>query len=55
MEPRRKAGLADTMNEFYEKINDPTMKGAIFFAVCRGKVCTGPFSRIFIILCALVF
>jgi len=38
IEPRRKQGLADAMNEFYEKVHDPALKGAIFFAVCRGKV-----------------
>ena len=26
------------MNEFYDKIKDVNFKGAIFFAVCRGKV-----------------
>ena len=26
------------MNDFYSKINDPTLNGAIFIAVCRGKV-----------------
>lgn len=26
------------MEEFYEKINDPALNGAIFVAVCRGKV-----------------
>lgn len=29
------------MNEYYEKINDPSHKGAIFMAVCRGKVSEG--------------
>lgn len=29
------------MNEFYEKINDPSCNGAIFMAVCRGKVSEG--------------
>ena len=38
IEPRRKQGLVDAMNEFYEKVHDPALKGAIFFAVCRGKV-----------------
>ena len=27
------------MDAFYAKINDPEHYGAIFFAVCRGKVC----------------
>lgn len=30
------------MQDFSAKINDPTSSGAVFFAVCRGKVC--PFS-----------
>lgn len=33
------------MEEFYEKINDPALNGAIFVAVCRGKV------NIFSLLC----
>lgn len=33
------------MEEFYEKINDPALNGAIFVAVCRGKV------HIFSLLC----
>lgn len=34
------------MEEFYEKINDPALNGAIFVAVCRGKV--NNFSSLFI-------
>lgn len=34
------------MEEFYEKINDPALNGAIFVAVCRGKV--NIFSSLFI-------
>ncbi|XP_066910360.1 regulator of telomere elongation helicase 1-like [Clytia hemisphaerica] len=41
IEPRRKQGLSDTMEEFYQKVQDPSLKGAIFFAVCRGKVSEG--------------
>lgn len=26
------------MDEFYSKVNDPSLNGAIFMAVCRGKV-----------------
>lgn len=26
------------MDAFYDKISDPTNRGAVFFAVCRGKV-----------------
>ena len=40
-EPRDKRSLGTQMEMFYEKINDPTYKGAIFFAVCRGKVSEG--------------
>ncbi|WAR24753.1 RTEL1-like protein [Mya arenaria] len=29
------------MNDFYSKINDPSLNGAIFIAVCRGKVSEG--------------
>ena len=29
-----------TMERFYEMINDPNLNGATFFAVCRGKVQT---------------
>lgn len=29
------------MNEYCEKIKDPSCKGAIFMAVCRGKVSEG--------------
>ena len=28
-----------TMDAFYAKINDPEYYGAMFLAVCRGKVC----------------
>lgn len=41
IEPRRKSGLAETMEQFYEKVHDPNLKGAVFFAVCRGKVSEG--------------
>lgn len=40
-EPKDKKSLATQMEMFYEKINDPNHKGAIFFAVCRGKVSEG--------------
>jgi len=29
------------MNEYYQKIRDPSHKGAVFMAVCRGKVSEG--------------
>lgn len=41
VEPQSKEGFANIMNEFYEKIRDPSCKGAIFMAVCRGKVSEG--------------
>ena len=30
--------ISQTMERFYEKINDPNYNAATFFAVCRGKV-----------------
>jgi regulator of telomere elongation helicase 1 len=33
--------LTDAMNDFYDKVRDPELKGAAFFAVCRGKVSEG--------------
>ena len=41
VEPRTKDAFATTMIEYYEKINDENAKGAIFMAVCRGKVSEG--------------
>lgn len=41
VEPRGKVALQDAMEGFYEKINDPSLNGAIFVAVCRGKVSEG--------------
>ncbi|XP_046578791.1 LOW QUALITY PROTEIN: regulator of telomere elongation helicase 1-like [Haliotis rubra] len=41
VEPRGKVAFTDAMDEYYEKINDPTQNGAIFMAVCRGKVSEG--------------
>ena len=41
MEPRTKDAFATVMMEYYEKINAPNSKGAIFMAVCRGKVSEG--------------
>lgn len=29
------------MQEYYKKVNDPMLKGAIFMGVCRGKVSEG--------------
>lgn len=41
VEPRGKEAFINTMTEYYDKINDATAKGAIFMAVCRGKVSEG--------------
>lgn len=41
MEPQYRDGFINVMNEYYEKIKDPSCKGAIFMAVCRGKVSEG--------------
>ena len=35
------------MDDFYSKINDPSLNGAIFIAVCRGKVSHYIHSNIF--------
>ncbi|KAL9980948.1 hypothetical protein ACROYT_G009592 [Oculina patagonica] len=40
-EPRGKGDFVETMERFYEKINDPNYNAATFFAVCRGKVSEG--------------
>ncbi|KAJ7333753.1 Regulator of telomere elongation helicase 1 [Desmophyllum pertusum] len=40
-EPRGKGDFIETMERFYEKINDPNYNAATFFAVCRGKVSEG--------------
>ncbi|ESO94497.1 hypothetical protein LOTGIDRAFT_118438 [Lottia gigantea] len=41
VEPTNKRGFVETIDEFYEKVNDPSKNGAIFMAVCRGKVSEG--------------
>ena len=38
IEPKMKAEFNTAMDNFYSKINDNTSNGAIFAAVCRGKV-----------------
>ncbi|XP_015754882.1 PREDICTED: regulator of telomere elongation helicase 1-like [Acropora digitifera] len=40
-EPKGKVDFVETMERFYEKINDPNYNAATFFAVCRGKVSEG--------------
>ncbi|GFN81377.1 regulator of telomere elongation helicase 1-like, partial [Plakobranchus ocellatus] len=41
VEPKGKAAFTEAIDEFYSKMNDPTLNGAIFMAVCRGKVSEG--------------
>ncbi|CAL1684007.1 unnamed protein product [Lasius platythorax] len=41
VEPTSKDGFVNVMNEYYQKIRDPSCKGAVFMAVCRGKVSEG--------------
>ncbi|XP_063978683.1 regulator of telomere elongation helicase 1 homolog [Diachasmimorpha longicaudata] len=41
VEPQTKDSFNSVMNDFYQKIQDPTHNGAIFLAVCRGKVSEG--------------
>ncbi|XP_001653621.2 regulator of telomere elongation helicase 1 homolog [Aedes aegypti] len=41
VEPRGKDQFLNTMSEYYQRINDPDGKGAVFMAVCRGKVSEG--------------
>ena len=36
------------MTNFYAKINDPALNGAIFAAVCRGKVSTWIFVQLYV-------
>uniref|UniRef100_A0A182W5F6 Regulator of telomere elongation helicase 1 homolog n=1 Tax=Anopheles minimus TaxID=112268 RepID=A0A182W5F6_9DIPT len=40
-EPRGKDSFLATMAEYYAKVRDPEGRGAIFMAVCRGKVSEG--------------
>lgn len=41
IEPRGKDDFQEAMERFYNQIYDPTLNGAAFFAVCRGKVSEG--------------
>lgn len=41
VEPRTKDAFALCMREYYDRVKDPSCKGAIFMAVCRGKVSEG--------------
>ncbi len=40
VEPRNKHEFLTAMENFYERIRDPAHNGAVFAAVCRGKVRT---------------
>lgn len=41
IEPRLSSEFAAAINDFGAKLDDPAYKGAVFFAVCRGKVSEG--------------
>lgn len=41
VEPQDKDGFIQSMDQYYERINDPKLSGAIFMAVCRGKASEG--------------
>lgn len=41
VEPRSKDAFVTTMVDYYAKVNEPESRGAIFMAVCRGKVSEG--------------
>ncbi|RUP44247.1 LOW QUALITY PROTEIN: hypothetical protein BC936DRAFT_149718 [Jimgerdemannia flammicorona] len=41
IEPKNKQELGQTMDDFYKKVADANTTGAVFFAVCRGKVSEG--------------
>ncbi|ENN80564.1 hypothetical protein YQE_03016, partial [Dendroctonus ponderosae] len=41
VEPKGKEAFSAAMTGYYEKVQDPNLKGAIFMAVCRGKVSEG--------------
>ncbi len=41
VEPQNRVEFTEAMSRFYSEIRNPTLQGAIFFAVCRGKVAEG--------------
>ncbi|CAG5133949.1 unnamed protein product [Candidula unifasciata] len=41
VEPKGKTLFDEAMDEYYTKVSDPNLNGAIFMAVCRGKVSEG--------------
>ncbi len=38
MEPRESSAFGAAIEEFRARLDDPATQGAVFFAVCRGKV-----------------
>ncbi|XP_021848098.1 regulator of telomere elongation helicase 1 homolog isoform X2 [Spinacia oleracea] len=41
VEPRQSSLFSTSIEDFTSKLNDPSTSGAVFFAVCRGKVSEG--------------
>uniref|UniRef100_A0A665WGE4 Regulator of telomere elongation helicase 1 n=1 Tax=Echeneis naucrates TaxID=173247 RepID=A0A665WGE4_ECHNA len=41
VEPKGKGTFNEVMDGYYDKVNDPVIKGGSFFAVCRGKASEG--------------
>ncbi|XP_048493386.1 regulator of telomere elongation helicase 1 homolog isoform X3 [Beta vulgaris subsp. vulgaris] len=41
IEPRQSSLFGSSIEDFTSKLNDPSTSGAVFFAVCRGKVSEG--------------
>ncbi|KAG7521076.1 regulator of telomere elongation helicase 1 isoform X1 [Solea senegalensis] len=41
VEPKGKGTFNETIDGYYNKVNDPASKGGSFFAVCRGKASEG--------------
>ncbi|GAB1600967.1 regulator of telomere elongation helicase 1-like, partial [Argonauta hians] len=41
VEPKKKDDFQAAIDDFYTKVADPSLNGAIFMAVCRGKVSEG--------------
>jgi regulator of telomere elongation helicase 1 len=41
VEPRERRALPDTIQSYYDALRDTSKRGAVFFAICRGKVAEG--------------
>ncbi|XP_070696234.1 regulator of telomere elongation helicase 1 [Pempheris klunzingeri] len=41
VEPKGKGNFTEVIDGYYNKVNDPAVKGGTFFAVCRGKASEG--------------